>query len=284
LPKTQNFEIVETNIKETTQDNGKLYKVTSKLTIKKLDVKHGGSYACRSGNQQHSERLDVYGPPTPREVLKVETKEGYALTLQCPMGGYPLKDATWKDSNGNSIQSVLGELKFENTEKKHTGIYTCNMKNDFGNATAKINLNVVPDILQANFKGMTDVVINVAGACSVCGKPANETKEKCSGFLNLQNIKIGYRHGRKFPTTYRQIIRASKDRKRGIKVYTVRKNRRRNNLETSYVNYVSGTCCWKVHGRDKQRQIFKPSMSKEPKSAYFQKIYAGDCNDKSFKD
>ena len=45
--RTQNFEIVETNTKETTEDNGKLYKVTSKLTIKKLDVKHGGSYTCR---------------------------------------------------------------------------------------------------------------------------------------------------------------------------------------------------------------------------------------------
>ena len=45
--RTQNFGIVETNIKETTKDDGKLYIVTSKLTIKKLDVKYGGSYTCR---------------------------------------------------------------------------------------------------------------------------------------------------------------------------------------------------------------------------------------------
>ena len=60
------------------------------------------------------------------------------------MGGYPLDDyATWKDGNGNPVESVLGELKFENTKVDDKGIYTCTMKNDLGNDTAKINLNVM---------------------------------------------------------------------------------------------------------------------------------------------
>ena len=59
------------------------------------------------------------------------------------MGGYPLEDATWKDGNGNPVESVLGELKFENIKEDDKGIYTCTMKNTLGNATAKINLEVV---------------------------------------------------------------------------------------------------------------------------------------------
>jgi len=271
LPKTQNFEIVETNIKETTEDNGKLYKVTSKLTIKELDVKHGGSYTCSSGKQQHSERLDVYGPPTPREVLKVETKEGYALTLQCPMGGYPLEDATWNDGNGNPVESDLGELKFENIKEDEKGIYTCTMKNKntLVNATAKINLNVVKDIKEAKLFP-SDVVINVAGACGICGKSGKKKKDKCTGTLLLES-----EHKNKWKAT-------NKTREKDIQVWDVYANKRRNKKETTRVKNVYGTCCWKVVGRDKRKQIFRTGQNKVPNSAYFKKIYAGDCKKKMF--
>ena len=70
--------------------------------------------------------------------------------------------------------------------------------------------------------------------------------------------------------------RVNKNRKRNIKVYYVSDNRWKNKIETSYVNYVSGTCCWKVLGRDNKWQKFKPGMSKTPNSSYFKKILAYD--------
>ena len=45
---------------------------------------------------------------------------------------------------------------------------------------------------------MTDVVINAAGPGAIVVKKGNETKEKCSGFLDLRNIKLGFRRGGKF--------------------------------------------------------------------------------------
>ena len=59
-----------------------------------------------------------------------------------------------------------------------------------------------------------------------------------------------------------------------MQVYYVNVNRWKNRGETTYVKGVYGTCCWKVLGRDKQKQIFTAGMRKTPNSAYFYKIYA----------
>ena len=76
--------------------------------------------------------------------------------------------------------------------------------------------------------------------------------------------------------------RAYKNREKNIQVWDVWANKRRNKKETTRVKSVLGTCCFKVTGRDKKKQIFRAGMNKVPNSAYFKKIHAGDCNLKMF--
>ena len=62
--------------------------------------------------QQHSARINVHGPPTPRKPMKVKTTEGNSLALYCPMGGYPLEKMIWK-KDGTLYYSNSRNIEFE---------------------------------------------------------------------------------------------------------------------------------------------------------------------------
>ena len=56
------------------------------------------------------------------------------------MGGYPLEDPVWKKDG--IIQNRHKELQFPNIKKSDKGNYSCTMKNEFGNDTANIYVEV----------------------------------------------------------------------------------------------------------------------------------------------
>ena len=92
----------------------------------------------RSGKQEFSERVNIYGPPTSRGFTEIETKIGYSVSLSCPMGGYPLEEAVWK-KDGTTLLSKNGCLKLENVQIENSGNYTCTIKN----VTSSIAFNVI---------------------------------------------------------------------------------------------------------------------------------------------
>ena len=59
-----------------------------------------------------------------------------------------------------------------------------------------------------------------------------------------------------------------------------RRSKRKSWKKTKYVEFVQGTCCWYVQGRNKKKQKFSPSAPrKSPISSYFQTIVARACDD-----
>ena len=102
-------------------------------------------YFFRAGKlpeQQHSARINVHGPPMAREQTKVKTAEGNSLSLNCPMGGYPIRKVDWK-KDGTIFLSNSKKITFQSIKSENSGKYTCTASDGLGkNATAVIDLEV----------------------------------------------------------------------------------------------------------------------------------------------
>ena len=82
-------------------------------------------------SDEHSNRVNVYGPTTARNRTSFSVKKGTNVTLNCPMGGFPLgpiDDIIWK-KDGNVLNN-----SFTNFTIEDIGLYTCTI----GSATAEI--------------------------------------------------------------------------------------------------------------------------------------------------
>ena len=92
--------------------------------------------------QQHSARINVHGPPIAREQTKVKTAEGNSLSLNCPMGGYPIIKVDWKKDGTNFLPNSK-KITFPSIKSENSGEYTCTAYDGLGqNATAVIDLEV----------------------------------------------------------------------------------------------------------------------------------------------
>ena len=92
--------------------------------------------------QQHSARINVHGPPIAREQTKVKIAVGNSLSLNCPMGGYPIGKVDWK-KDGTNFLSNSKKITFQSIESENSGKYTCTASNGLGkSATAVIDLEV----------------------------------------------------------------------------------------------------------------------------------------------
>ena len=82
-------------------------------------------------SDQHSNRVNVYGPTTARNRTTFSVKKGTNAILNCPMGGFPLgpiDDIIWK-KDGNFVNNSFSNFTIEDI-----GLYTCTI----GSATAEI--------------------------------------------------------------------------------------------------------------------------------------------------
>lgn len=64
------------------------------LTITDLALSDGRLYGCEAKNDLvsviHSSRIDVYGPPYIRPMGNLTVVAGTAVTIRCPVSGYPI--------------------------------------------------------------------------------------------------------------------------------------------------------------------------------------------------
>ena len=87
-------------------------------------------------SDQHSNRVNVYGPTTARNGTLFSVKKGTNAILNCPMGGFPLgpiDDIIWK-KDGNVVNNSVSNFTIEDI-----GLYTCTI----GSATAEIYLGLL---------------------------------------------------------------------------------------------------------------------------------------------
>ncbi|XP_063823506.1 cell adhesion molecule Dscam1-like [Ostrinia nubilalis] len=69
--------------------------VVSYLNITSVRPEDGGRYSCRAhnsrGSVEHSTRLNVYGPPSIRNVGPIRVVAGVNTTIHCPYSGFPIR-------------------------------------------------------------------------------------------------------------------------------------------------------------------------------------------------
>ena len=74
--------------------------VISHVNVSAVDVSDGGTYTCTArndaGEDTHSARLNIYGPPRVRSMAPISTVAGETLTVTCPVGGHPIHKIIWK--------------------------------------------------------------------------------------------------------------------------------------------------------------------------------------------
>ena len=84
--------------------------------------------------------MNVYGPTTARNRTSLGVKKGTNVTLDCPMGGFPLgpiDEIIWK-KDGNVVNN-----SFLNFTIEDIGLYTCTI----GSATAEIYVYELDTVL-----------------------------------------------------------------------------------------------------------------------------------------
>ncbi|XP_039277671.1 Down syndrome cell adhesion molecule-like protein Dscam2 [Nilaparvata lugens] len=128
----------------------------SHLNITHARVQHGGIYTCQAKNSlgavQHSEPLNIYGPPTARPPVNVTAVSGGDVHLQCPVAGYPVVATTWQQGGqplpvpSNYRQRVFANGTLLISQLKNDadrGEYTCTVRNQQGqSASGKLYLDI----------------------------------------------------------------------------------------------------------------------------------------------
>ncbi|XP_045446589.1 Down syndrome cell adhesion molecule-like protein Dscam2 [Melitaea cinxia] len=109
--------------------------IVSYLNITSVRPEDGGRYTCRAhntrGSVEHSTRLNVYGPPSIRNIGPLRVVAGVNTTIYCPYSGFPISDIRWQrggldvGSSGRALSGSGGELLLWPAEPADAGVYSC---------------------------------------------------------------------------------------------------------------------------------------------------------------
>ncbi|CAG9581983.1 unnamed protein product [Danaus chrysippus] len=121
--------------------------VVSYLNITSVRPEDGGRYTCRAHNTrgavEHSTRLNVYGPPSIRNIGPVRVVAGVNTTIYCPYSGFPISDIRWQrggidvGSTGRALSGSGGELLLWPAEPADAGVYSCRVNSPSGQYAQK---------------------------------------------------------------------------------------------------------------------------------------------------
>ncbi|KAL0850695.1 hypothetical protein ABMA28_006640 [Loxostege sticticalis] len=144
--------------------------VVSYLNITSVRPEDGGRYTCRAHNSrgavEHSTRLNVYGPPSIRNVGPIRVVAGVNTTIYCPYSGFPISEIRWQrggldlsSTGGRALSGLGGELLLWPAETGDAGVYACRVTAPSGQYAQKdIQIFVRNPPKIAGFSFPTDLV------------------------------------------------------------------------------------------------------------------------------
>ncbi|CAG9796257.1 unnamed protein product [Diatraea saccharalis] len=116
--------------------------VVSYLNITSVKPEDGGRYTCRAHNSrgavEHSTRLNVYGPPSIRNVGPVRVVAGVNTTIYCPYAGFPISEIRWQRGGADVRGGAAGgELQLWPPDASDAGLYSCRVTAPSGHYAQK---------------------------------------------------------------------------------------------------------------------------------------------------
>ena len=131
----------------------------SHVNITNVRVVDGGLYKCKAhndaGQDSHSARLNIYGPPTIRPMGQLTAIAGHTLTVTCPVGGHPIEKISWflgdnplPTSHRQKVDPTRGILQIDEVSRSaDEGTYSCSAVGRQNIAdTQQMELRVVGEI------------------------------------------------------------------------------------------------------------------------------------------
>ncbi|VVC98465.1 unnamed protein product [Leptidea sinapis] len=112
--------------------------VVSVLNISATQPSDGGQYTCRAHNSRgealHSARLNIYGPPSVRQMAPVRAVAGENITVLCPYAGYPISEVRWSMRGAGGVVGRTGRVRARSAAlmlspalPADAGVYTCSV-------------------------------------------------------------------------------------------------------------------------------------------------------------
>ncbi|KAG1653124.1 Down syndrome cell adhesion molecule-like protein Dscam2 [Nymphon striatum] len=145
----------------------------SDLTIHKIRSEDGGLYQCiatnKAGQAKHSERINVYGVPSVRQMGNVTVVAGEKFSLRCPVYGYPIHTMVWQkegktifaEGNRRNV-TPEGELVVNSADQTlDSGSYTCVASNRQGQRSSQnVWIHVLGEF-KSFFSNINDVIVDL---------------------------------------------------------------------------------------------------------------------------
>lgn len=181
------------------------------LVIRNISQNDNGTYICQISTQEQTELrhiIDILMAPTVKPVPSsglIVVKKGEPVTLSCEVTGNPLPVVTWTREGDKKFpdgkRTMLGHtITFLETNRHHTGVYTCTAENSEGSpAKGQINLEVTyePEIeIEQSLVSMGEGY-NTELTCTVHGEP----KPTVAWYKNGQKLDISQHQQHRYVQT-----------------------------------------------------------------------------------
>ncbi|KAL8592957.1 hypothetical protein ACOMHN_050784 [Nucella lapillus] len=202
------------------------------LHLPSVALRDVGAYICQTpaGEKRRQVLLEVQVPPTvgsdPRDGA-VSAEAGEDVSLTCRGGAFPAPTVTWfhdgrERSGGHVVQSggEVHTLQLQRVKKGDEGLYVCELSNLLGQASAVVQLRVIPNprdgedpasSLQRDIPS-DDPVKKDSG--EVIPANSDDSDNQRNFHFEVANNN-GHRHGRRRKKNGKRKHRRRKNKKRG---------------------------------------------------------------------